>query len=137
MEHSGEQFLAYADLDVRVNGKTLRASPSVIAGPKGSQAVPTEVPGLGRLMLSRMDADHGRIALLPPSAESSVRTAILDFSVKPLVNLVWVGALLTLLGTALAGVRRHQEQTTRSRVPARVKARQVEAAVAAGKQPAS
>jgi cytochrome c biogenesis factor len=38
-----------------------------------------------------------------------VTVAILEFSTKPLVNLVWIGALLALLGTALAGLRRALE----------------------------
>ncbi len=112
MDHEAQQFMAYADIDVERDGERFTVSPAVTADEHGSHAIPADFPGGGKLMLSRMDADNARIAVLLPSVGAAIPTAIIDFSVKPLVNLVWVGALLTLLGTALAGVRRAQEQTT-------------------------
>lgn len=91
------------------------------ASAKGSETVPAEVPGLGALELARMDADHGRIAVFPPAAAAATSVVVMDMSTKPLVNLVWVGALLMLFGTAIAGVRRAREQTVLEprRVPTR------------------
>jgi hypothetical protein len=89
----------------------MHAAPGITAGADGSVPFPAEVNGLGTIRLARLDADHGRIAvMLPGAAPLTARIAILDFSTKPLVNLVWVGALLTLAGTALAGIRRAREQ---------------------------
>ena len=120
MEHAGDQYLAYADVDVTVGGQTTRVSPGLRASAAGTEPVVAQVPGLGALALARMDADHGRIAVLPPAAAAAVSVAVIDMSTKPLVNLVWVGALLMLLGTAMAGVRRAREQVGRE--PKRVAA---------------
>jgi hypothetical protein len=110
MEH-GEQIKVYADLDVRAGDVTMHASPGLTASAEGSRPFPAEVKGIGTIELTRLDADHGRIAVLLPVAQTpAASVAILDFSTKPLVNLVWVGALLTLAGTALAGIRRAREQ---------------------------
>jgi cytochrome c biogenesis factor len=115
MEHTGEQYLAYADVDVTANGKTARISPGLSASAAGTQPVPAEVPGLGALSLARMDADHGRIAVMLPGTQTMVSVVTIDMSTKPWVNLVWVGALLMLIGTAMAGVRRAREQRAVSR----------------------
>lgn len=115
MEHTGEQYLAYADVDVTANGTQLRVSPGLSASAAGTQPVPAEVPGLGMLSLARMDADHGRIAVIPPGEQAMLSVVTIDMSTKPWVNLVWVGALLMLIGTAMAGVRRAREQRGASR----------------------
>ncbi len=113
MEHTGEQYLAYADVDVTVAGRTARVSPGLRASAKGSDPVLADLPGGGKLELARMDADNGRIAVFPPAGAAATSVVVMDMSTKPLVNLVWVGALLMLLGTAIAGVRRAREQTVR------------------------
>lgn len=119
MEHTGDEYLAYGDVDVTVDGATTRVSPGLRASEAGTQPVPADVPGRGLLTLVRMDADHGRIAVLPPGGTALAPTVVIDLSTKPWVNLVWVGALLMLFGTALAGVRRAREQVVREprRVP--------------------
>ena len=101
----------YADVKVRNGSGEALASPYVNATPKGMEPVAIEVPGAGTLAIARIDADHGRVALaLPTSAAASAPVAIVDFSTKPLVNLVWIGALIMLAGTSLAGLRRAGEQ---------------------------
>jgi hypothetical protein len=83
-----------------------------------------EVQGFGTIALSRIDADRGRVALhlpaagtagaapgvspapLAPLSPPAERFAVIELSTKPLINLVWIGALLMLIGTALAGLRR-------------------------------
>jgi len=114
----------YADLEVTRGGTTSKVAPYVEAGPEGSTSVPVEVQGFGTIALSRVDADHGRVALHLPSAGTAgaapgvspaplaplsppaERFAVIELSTKPLINLVWIGALLMLIGTALAGLRR-------------------------------
>ena len=81
-----------------------------------------------------MDADNGRVAVLPPStAAAAVAEVTVDMSTKPLVNLVWVGALLMLLGTAIAGVRRAGEQVVRE--PRRAASRAVDGPAEAAPKP--
>jgi cytochrome c-type biogenesis protein CcmF len=106
------QFAIYADLDVRTyGGQVVRVSPAIRQGASGNESVPVDVPGLGRVTLAGVDADHGRAALLLPGAAAArPDVAVVELSRKPLVNLVWIGALLTLAASLLAVVRRSQER---------------------------
>ncbi len=106
---SHDRMQVHADLDVTRQGATTRVSPGLVADPQGNlHPIPAEVSGLGEVALEHMDVDHKRIAIAPPGA-ATAGLAVFEFSTKPLVNLVWVGALLTLLGAVLAGVRRAME----------------------------
>ena len=106
------QEVIHADIDVRkYGGRPVRVSPAMKPGPGGNESVPAEVPGLGRLAVAGVDADHARVAvLLPGAAASGADVALVELSTKPLVNLVWIGALLTLAAAVLAAVRRAQER---------------------------
>jgi cytochrome c-type biogenesis protein CcmF len=110
---SHEQLTVFADLRVHRNGQVLNVSPGIKAGASGSTPVPVDVPGLGAVQVVRIDADRGRVAVVFPGL-SAGPTAIVEVSTKPLINLVWIGALLALFGSALAGVRRAVD-----RLPAR------------------
>ncbi len=103
---SHEAMQVHADIDVTRAGTTTRVSPGLVADPQGGlHPIPVEVPGLGEIAIQHMDVDHKRVAIVPPGAVPA-GLAVFEFSTKPLVNLVWVGALVTLLGSVLAGVRR-------------------------------
>ena len=106
---SHDGFTVYADLEVAKDGRSFEVSPALAAGTSGTRAVPAEVPSLGTISLSRMDADHGRVAVLLPGG-SLAGIAVVDLSTKPFINLVWIGVLLAFLGTALAGIRRAAEK---------------------------
>jgi cytochrome c-type biogenesis protein CcmF len=105
---SHEGLVVYADLRLERDGRVENVATGLKAGPSGSAPIPVEIPGVGLVHPARIDADHGRVAIALPGEDRSP-VAILEFSTKPLVNLVWVGALLALLGTALAGLRRALE----------------------------
>jgi cytochrome c biogenesis factor len=111
---SHENLTVFADLIVHRNGEVLKASPGIQAGAAGSSSFPVEVPGLGTVQIARIDADRGRVAVVIPGL-SAGPMAIVEVSTKPLINLVWIGALLALFGSALAGVRRALD-----RLPSRV-----------------
>jgi cytochrome c-type biogenesis protein CcmF len=108
----GETMKAYADITVDHGGHAHQVAPFVEVGPQGGRAVPAVLGDIGELTIVRFDGDHGRVAVNLPggSPASHAGIAVVEFSTKPLVNLVWAGALLTLLGSALAGVRRAAEQ---------------------------
>jgi cytochrome c-type biogenesis protein CcmF len=108
---NGTEMRAYADIAVQRGQSVVHVSPYLVAGPSGTQQVSAEAPGLGPVSIVRLDADNGRIAVQLPGATGMAPTiGLVEFSTKPLVNLVWIGALLTLLGTAIAGLRRAGEQ---------------------------
>jgi len=116
-------FVIYADLDVRTyGGEPVRVSPALRQGPAGTESVPVELPQLGSLALAGVDADRKRAALvLPGVAAAHPDLALVEISTKPLVNLVWIGALLALAASLLAAVRRAQERMqTRPRGPREV-----------------
>jgi cytochrome c-type biogenesis protein CcmF len=101
---SHEAMQVLADIDVRRGGETMRISPGMHADQQGTRPMPVAVAGLGEVALGRIDADNKRVGVVMPGAATGL--VVLEFSTKPMVNLVWVGALLTLLGAAVAGVRR-------------------------------
>jgi cytochrome c-type biogenesis protein CcmF len=119
METDGAQqaMRAYADISVTAGGRTFHASPYLVASAEGSRPVAASVAGMGDFDLVRLDADNKRIAVMLPHAHAEGSVALVEFSTKPMVNLVWVGALLLLLGSSLAGVRRAAER--RAAAPAR------------------
>ncbi len=106
---SHENLIVYADLRVRTDGRVLEVAPGLRADASGSAPVPVDVPGLGAIQVARIDADRGRVAVVLPDVAAG-HAAIMELSTKPLVNLVWIGALLALLGTVLAGLRRAAER---------------------------
>lgn len=87
-------------LDVRVQagGHDMQASPELFQMPRGEGVM--RKPFISRrpdLYLSPVEAVHG--------------AAVFELSTKPFVDLVWLGALITLIGAALAGLRRALEVT--------------------------
>lgn len=109
MERNGERFVALADLDVTREGHVTRVSPGLSASAAGSVPVAAEVPGLGTVSLARLDADHGRVAIVPPGASAATPVAVVDVGTRPGLNMVWSGALLALIGTVLSTVWRARE----------------------------
>ena len=110
----GPQLHVLADLDIRQGGSVLRAAPGMISGQDGTRPLETEVPGLGALSVVKIDADRHRVALRRTDVSWTPAVAVVDFSTKPLIPLVWIGALLAVLGTGLAGIRRAAEPRRRS-----------------------
>ena len=107
----GEPLMVHADMQVRKGAVIASVSPALAASSGGASAVPAEVAGVGPITIARIDADRGRVAIATPSGSSSQATvATIDFSRKPLVNLVWIGGVIMLLGSGLAGLRRAGEQ---------------------------
>jgi cytochrome c-type biogenesis protein CcmF len=102
---SHDALQVFADIDVRRGVRTERVSPGLHADARGTHPVPVRVVGLGEVSVGRIDADNKRVGVLLPGA-GATSLAVVEFSTKPLVNLVWVGAVLTVLGAILAGIRR-------------------------------
>ena len=107
---SGARLQVLADVAVRQGTNIVHVWPGLSAGPDGSQPIEAQIEGLGALSVTKIDADHHRVALLLPTLDMAPPTAVVDFSTKPLIPLVWIGALLAVLGTGLAGIRRAAER---------------------------
>ncbi len=111
---SHETMQVFADIQLRREGATVVVSPGMQAGPGGTKPIIAKVPDLGALQVARIDADRGRVAVLLPAAAASA-VAVVELSTHPFINLVWIGALLTLIGSAMAGMRRAAERAPRPR----------------------
>jgi cytochrome c biogenesis factor len=107
---SHDNMQVYADLEATQNGKTIMLSPGIKVSPAGREPIDVESPGGGVISLSRIDADGHRAEVALPGALQLAPPAIVEVSSKPFINLVWIGAVITLLGTGLAGARRAAEK---------------------------
>ncbi len=107
---SHEDMQVFADIQVRRGGATTVVSPGLRAGPQGMRPINAMVPDLGVLRVARIDADHARVALVIPAVDAPAGVAVVELSTHPFVNLVWIGALLALVGSAMAGLRRAAER---------------------------
>jgi cytochrome c-type biogenesis protein CcmF len=115
---AGPPMRAYADIAVEKDGRVTHVAPYIESAGDHGDPYPAEAPGLGTVALAKLDSPNRRIAAVLPGAVSESALAVVEFSTKPMVNLVWIGALLALLGTALAGIRRASEQRAEeSRAP--------------------
>lgn len=110
---SHENMQVLADIRVRRGEQTTMVSPGMAAGAEGTKPLDVLHPELGNFHVARIDADRGRIAVVLPGAASPA-VAIVELSTKPMVNLVWIGAVMALIGSVMAGLRRAAE-----RAPAR------------------
>lgn len=101
-------------------------TPTQVVGPRGVEAVPVELaPGV-TVQIDRLAVDQRAVwvdivgADLPrqpgvawlrlQSPEGVAARARVQVSIKPGINLLWLGGILLLLGTALAVVRRWREK---------------------------
>lgn len=95
------------------SGDELMLAPAYRLGPDGAAAFsPVAMPDGGSLALSGIDATGGRIRLVarPPGTDAGRPARLaLDLSVKPLMQVVWGGFYLVLLGGLLSLIGRRQE----------------------------
>ena len=84
------------------------------------------VPGLPgvTIRVARMNADQGTIEALildpeAPAPKGEPMRLAIDFSIKPMIALLWIGLLVLLLGGLLAMVRRGSEFATTLEAPVR------------------
>jgi cytochrome c-type biogenesis protein CcmF len=108
-----------AKLESKSNDTTVLLAPARIhqTGPDGQPMMVSEPASLKvgdqtyQIEIQSILADQGAVALSVPglSDPNQVERLILDVSNKPLINLVWAGALLILIGTVVAFLRRYND----------------------------
>jgi cytochrome c biogenesis factor len=66
--------------------------------------------------LVKIMADQGAVLLdIPGLTDAGTgESLVMDISRKPLINLVWVGAFLVVLGSIVVFIRRREEMNLRS-----------------------
>lgn len=114
-----DRFRVGARIDVAAAGNTTSIEPSIEprAGQDGRStdaATPAIISASGKtyfVELVRILADQKAVVVNISGLTdvTTPETLVLDMSKKPLINLVWGGAILTLIGTIIAFFRRREE----------------------------
>ena len=102
------QMKIAAKLRAEIGGRTVPVRPVYEVHPGGvPNSVPDYLPGGGSVQILAVDATTGRVGLELPGAGPSSNTNVLavEVSTKPLINFVWLGAIL-MLGSAFLSVLR-------------------------------
>lgn len=120
----GREFTISAKLQIREkNAKPKEATVTILGSPNGMKPVPVSMKTsdgrsydlvLDRIMPDREDPARSKIAvkvLLPEDspAQGKGETLIVEASVKPFINLVWMGTVTLVIGFLLTIIRRVQE----------------------------
>jgi cytochrome c-type biogenesis protein CcmF len=114
------QISVGAVLDVEHDGEKTTLTPVMVMGgiEEGQIKSPVSLPGGGGyLVLERIDADRKMVTLrlVPEAEETSEDFLVLSVSKKPLINLLWLGTIVVMLGLFAATVRRLKEAKTPQR----------------------
>ena len=107
----GDVVRVAARLRVEIGGRTVPARPVLDMNLQSgmSNRIPDYLPGGGSVQIASVDPNTGRVALEVPgmgheNAEGDVLAV--EVSTKPLINLVWVGAIIMLGSAFLSVIRR-------------------------------
>jgi cytochrome c-type biogenesis protein CcmF len=100
-----------ARLRVEIGGRTVTASPvlEMNAQTGTPTSVPDTLPGGGSVQIASVDPAAGRVALQVPGMGRTApggEILAVEVSTKPLINLVWLGAILMLGSAFLSALRR-------------------------------
>jgi cytochrome c-type biogenesis protein CcmF len=114
----GGEFLMGADLIVEHEGKNYTANPNIKFANKKQEIIEAVVePANIKLAVTKIDA-RGSIDLIVTVLDSALQTIpdeektevlTVEASIKPNINLVWLGVLLITIGFIIAALRRRKE----------------------------
>ncbi len=116
-EATGGMMVA-ADLEISHDGMTSKASPAVEHSQNAAgETIRTQRPdsflfhgATYPIHLDRIMADQGAVAItIPGLIQKSPEQLVLDISKKPLINFVWIGAILIMVGSLITFLRRREE----------------------------
>ncbi|MGB5139735.1 MAG: cytochrome c-type biogenesis CcmF C-terminal domain-containing protein, partial [Candidatus Zixiibacteriota bacterium] len=102
-----------AIMEVTKNGQTQTVTPKVAFTQSGKQFIKADMPeGQGLVMLQDIQADAGAVSLQFAGVPGMdvIDLLVLEVSKKPLINLVWVGLIMVVLGTFVSFIRRRKLQ---------------------------
>jgi len=119
---AGEMVTIKANVEVTRNGVTSKLEPVYRFSRGGeSEIVPLDLPGGGRMAVGRINASAGEVQLLFDGITAAANPArlSLDITHKPLVQLVWWGIYVVMLGGILATVGRVRQLRTLEAIAAR------------------
>jgi len=99
----GDTVRMLADLDVTTAGRTQRVSPGMYATAQATTPFPAMAEGLGPIVVGKVDADNGRIALMlpTPSTTGVQRAVIVALHTRPALPVAWAGGALVAIAFVL------------------------------------
>jgi len=108
------QISVGAVLDVGHDTETTTLTPTMVMGGIEEGQIKSMAPlpgGAGHLTLEKIDADRKMVTLrlVLPGQETSEDLLVLSVGKKPLINLLWLGTILVMLGLFMATLRRLKE----------------------------
>jgi len=106
-----------AKLAVTRGGQTVELEPLYKLNPASHQVEtpPVQLPGGGAMIFSGIDATNHTVQLEAAGVASVMKLSV-DVTRKPLIQLVWFGLYVVILGGALSSVQRLREMRVRERV---------------------
>jgi cytochrome c biogenesis factor len=108
MQRSDDEVRATADVQVDRGGKSEVVRPAVVVNAGGRTELAAQLSDGGTVSLSEILADRHRVTLAVRTADmpTAPEALAVHISTKPMINLVWIGVSITLLGSLLAIRRR-------------------------------
>jgi len=99
-----------ARMRVEIGGRTVPVRPVLELNMKSRipNRIPDYLPGGGSVQIASVDPNTGRVAIEVPGMgrEDAGSVLAVEVSTKPLINLVWLGAIVMLASAFLSVVRR-------------------------------
>ncbi|MGH7731059.1 MAG: cytochrome c biogenesis protein CcsA [Candidatus Eiseniibacteriota bacterium] len=106
----GELVRVAARMRVEIGGRTVPVRPVLEMNMKSGipNSIPDYLPGGGSVQIASVDPNTGRVALEVPGMPRARTGSILavEVSTKPLINLVWLGAVVMLASAFMSVARR-------------------------------
>jgi len=105
------QMSIAAQLRVESGGRTVHARPKIEVASGAMNRIPDYLPGGRSIEMATADPNPGKVALILPGTASRPSQEVLavEVSTKPLINLVWISAVLMLASVFLSAIRRLQD----------------------------
>jgi cytochrome c-type biogenesis protein CcmF len=107
---AGKPVTIGADLEITSKEGRREVKPLFRLNPATGETggVPATLPGGGSIMVTGIDASNGAVQLQVAGVATPARLSV-DVTHKPLIQLVWGGLYIVLLGGLLATVHRLRE----------------------------
>jgi cytochrome c-type biogenesis protein CcmF len=114
---AGKPVVIGANLEVTRDGKTSQIKPLYRLNPATGEveAIPAALPGGGQVAITGIDASNGAVRLEVGGVSLPARLSI-DVTEKPLIQLVWGGLYIVLIGGLLATVQRLRQARMADRI---------------------
>jgi len=108
--NAGHSFTVGAELAVTQGGRTFNVTPIYRLNPTNGtvETPPTSLPGRGSIVLAGINTGNGAVQLETSGVANPMKLSI-DVTKKPLIQLVWGGLYIVLIGGILTMIQRFRQ----------------------------